>query len=116
MQASGLFFLRAYVSSAVTSSGKNVLLLPLCEREGLEHHRVTAYWSGPEALRFFEAHTGQLKAGTALQLELRHLRVVNNEIHAHVIACQIAPQRWPCGREALSKTEQTDSPQPERTA
>lgn len=116
MIASGLFFLRAYASHAIARDGQSVLLLPLCEREGLDRHCMVALWSGPEALAFFYAHGGQLKAGTALQLELRHLRVINNQIHAHVTACQIAPQRWPGKGEAPSIQEQANSHQPERTA
>lgn len=100
MHTSGLFFLRAYVSQAITSRGDRVLLLPLCERDGTEHRNLIAFWSGPAAMRFYAEHGARLKAGAALRLDLDHLRVFGTELHASVTGCQIAPERWPARGDA----------------
>lgn len=109
MDAQGLFFLRAPVCTAMTADRTPVLLLALYEREGLELQRLVAVWGGADAQAFYAAH-GHIKAGTALRLQLRHLRCLHNEIHAHVTACALAPERWPGGHHPPSQPSPQEQP------
>lgn len=65
-------------------------------------------WTGPEAQVFWETHTdAQLAPGTPLRITAHKGRAHQSgragaEFVAHVITCEIAPQRTVDKREALS--------------
>lgn len=99
MHASGLFFLRHTPHPCrQAADGAPGVLLPLCERDGPIVRHITAVWMGQAACDWLAQHTGRLHAGTALALQLSHLRAHGGEIHAHVQTCALAPARWPSRR------------------
>lgn len=114
MQHTGrLFMSKAPPLAGTASNGAFQLQLFALDRIG--PHQVEPWrliWNGPEAQQFHRHHgTGGPGAGTVLQVQCCNARAhqsgrVGAEIVAHVITCQIAPQRTPDVRGQLSETEQ----------
>ena len=94
MKATGLFFLRMYASTWSDADGQRIgVLLPIVERDaaGVILNTLLAKWKGNDALAFFDAHQTELRAGRPLQLELDRLRGYDNDWHATVTRCDLAP-------------------------
>lgn len=103
MKATGMFFLCAPAAPALTRKGERVVIFRVLERDPAEPKNVlqhlTARWSGNDATQFFNANEMALRPGTALLLEMDRLRSEHDEIVGNVVACSIAPPRWPARNE-----------------
>lgn len=115
MQHTGLLFIgKTRPLAGTASNGTFQLQLFVLDRQG--PHQIEPWrllWSGPDAQRFHAQH-GEAGpgAGTALRVQCTSARAhqcgrAGAEIVAHVVACEIAPQRTPDVREQLSNQEQS---------
>ena len=117
MHHTGLLFLgKTRPQAGTASNGAFQLQLLALDRIGT--HQVEPWrllWAGPDAQHFYQQHgSAGPGAGTALRVQCTSARAhqggrVGAEIVAHVVTCEIAPQRTPDMRSALSTTEQTAS-------
>lgn len=114
MQHTGLLFLTKTALLAGTASN-GAFQLQLFALDRIGPHQVEPWrliWNGPEAQKFYFMHgTAGPGAGTVLQVQCCNARAhqsgrVGAEIVAHVVTCQITPQRTPDMRGQLSETEQ----------
>lgn len=114
MQHTGLLFLgKTRPQAGMASNGAFQLQMFVLDRIG--PHQVEPWrliWNGPDAQKFYFMHgDAGPGAGTALQVQCSNARAhqsgrVGTEIVAHVVTCQIAPQRTPAVREQLSQEKQ----------
>lgn len=110
MQHTGTLFMSKTRPAADTvNSGVFQLQLFTVDRIGAQQVEPwRLLWTGPEAQLFWETHTdAQLAPGTPLRITAHKARAhqggrVGAEIVAHVISCEIAPQRTADKREQLS--------------
>ena len=115
MHHTGLLFLgKTRPLAGMASDGAFQLQLFALDRIG--PHQVEPWrllWCGPKA-QLFHAQHGEAGpgAGTALRVQCTNARAhqagrVGAEIVAHIVTCEIAPQRIPDVRRQLSKKEQS---------
>jgi hypothetical protein len=99
VNATGLFFLTARPSLAQLQSSDDgpvrAWAFPMLERTRRGTQHVIAYWDGVDAARFIQIHQARLKKGQALRLTLDRLRPANDGLQGHIVACELAPDRWP---------------------
>jgi hypothetical protein len=118
MRATGLFFLRtaAFTRCDATGTVRDGVCLPVVERgqdgEGrpIVLNTLLAKWRGAEALAFFDANQGELRAGRPLHLELDRLHGRDGEWQAYVTRLELAPvaPSW----RAAEAAQQQQQPQP----
>ncbi|CAN5859638.1 hypothetical protein BH11PSE13_BH11PSE13_12450 [soil metagenome] len=107
MKATGLFFLTKRPVQVVLISPTEGKVrgweFDLVERlDDKSEVRMVALWRGVEADRAVIALWENLKAGCALSLDLERIRVKDGAMRARIVACALAPARWPGRSEAAS--------------
>ena len=112
LTAQGTLFMRASIYEQRTSSGELQLVFPLLERRGSGVQHVTAIWKGVDAQTFYRAHGSTIKAGKALSFTFSRLFCHNNELHAIVYTCSLAPDRWETAHGDASHASTTSTTQP----
>lgn len=85
-----------HASTALTGDGSRTVLLPVVERDPIDHRVVLntllAKWAGSDAIRFWESNQDQLRAGRPLRLTLDRLRGGNDgQWWGVVTRCELAP-------------------------
>ncbi len=126
MRATGLFFLRAAACTRrdPTTRERVGVWLPVVEREKnaegqwVAANTLTAKWTGPEALAFFDANQAELRAGRPLHLELDRLHGRDGEWQAHVTRLELAPvaPSWIKSEEAAAVAAQQEQQPPQPAA
>lgn len=107
MQHTGILILSKTKPQASMVAG-DVFQLQLFAFDRISPHQVEPWcliWCGPEAQRTWLESAEQFTPGTALQITAHRARAHTRgrgEIMAHIISCQIAPQRTADKREQLS--------------
>lgn len=84
-------YLRMSASSCTVPGGPRGLVVFVGDTEGLFPDGLRAQWLGEEAAAFLDTHKAELVKGRCLDLEVYHLRPVNNELRARIKTCQLAP-------------------------
>ena len=84
-------YLRMHAGCCVTADKARGVVLTLRDTGGLFPDGITVQWLGQAAAEFYDRHQGELIPGRCLDLEIFHLRGVQNELRARVKTCQLAP-------------------------
>lgn len=84
--------LRRAPYTAIGPQGETVVDLMFAkDAEGLFPHGLRARWAGPLAASFLRAHSGQLRPGRGLVVQLHHLHCHRDEVCARISTATLAP-------------------------
>lgn len=113
MRATGLFFLTGRPQLVVTRNDAGTTRrewrLPLIERlgDGKGTQLLSGMWPGVEAAVFVRENARTLVAGCALNIEFGRIRPDGDRLLGRIVACELAPQRWPAAAMTPATTSES---------
>lgn len=112
MRATGMFFLtgRPVLTRTRNAAGveRHEWRFPLIERlgDGKGTQLLSGMWPGIKAADFVTVNCRELKAGCALNIEFGRIRPDGDRLLGRIVACELAPTRWPAAAMTPATTTQ----------